>query len=337
MQVFMEISGLNLQAEAQLRQTSRLLTKGRIAVYPVQGGGIPAPFANDAANSNSKYVFHPTTLAGDMNDVHQNEAADRATMDRLAQDTGGRAFYNTNGLAQALSEALESGASFYTLTYAPKAGTSESRDDFRRIEVEVKGKGYEVSYRHGYYADQPFTSPPVDTAAAQSDATRNDTRFNEAMRRGSPDALQILFKARVLPTKDGPDAYAVANNRADPRIKGSWRRYQVDVAADPRPIQWLKGPGGSFVGTIAFAAAVYDDQGKLVNSLGNTVVVNLPREKMVEALETGVALTGEVSVPSKGTYWLRIGIRDKRTNNAGTIELPISAVKELTPANAKSQ
>ena len=40
-------------------------------------------------------------------------------MEQVAEDTGGHAFYNTNGLAGATTKAIEAGSHYYTLTYTP--------------------------------------------------------------------------------------------------------------------------------------------------------------------------------------------------------------------------
>jgi hypothetical protein len=67
------------------------------------------------------------------------------------------------------------------------------------------------------------------------------------------------------------------------------------------------------------------------------VALNLSPEKLMEVSRTGVALVGKISVPVKGTYWLRIGIRDAGSNKTGTVELPVSVVKDLPPVNASSR
>ncbi len=69
-------------------------------------------------------------------------------MEQLAQDTGGKAFYNTNGLNDALARVINSGTRYYSLTYVPTNGTMDGK--FRRIQVKlVKGKDT-LAYRRGY-------------------------------------------------------------------------------------------------------------------------------------------------------------------------------------------
>src|SRR5260370_1221605 len=97
----------------------------------------------------------------------QTEDGERATnqiaMEILAQDTGGKAFYNTNGLGDALAKEMRNGAHYYTLAYAP---TDAKRDGkYRRIEVKANGD-YKLSYRRGYYAENAKGERTADQKTA---------------------------------------------------------------------------------------------------------------------------------------------------------------------------
>jgi len=63
------------------------------------------------------------------------------------------AFYNTNGLTQAVSKAIEEGSNYYTLTYSPSNVQWDER--FRTIKVKVTEPGVQLTYRNGYYAVDP--------------------------------------------------------------------------------------------------------------------------------------------------------------------------------------
>ena len=39
----------------------------------------------------------------------------------------------------------------------------------------------------------------------------------------------------------------------------------------------------------------------------------------------------QISVPAKGEYYLRIGIRDTASDHVGAVELPVAAVAKLPP------
>ncbi len=74
-------------------------------------------------------------------------------MDEIARDTGGKAFYNTNGLNDALAQIADSGSYFYTMTYTPTNTAVDGK--FRKIQVKIArddSAGAKLSYRRGYYA-----------------------------------------------------------------------------------------------------------------------------------------------------------------------------------------
>ena len=67
----------------------------------------------------------------------------------LAEQTGGEAFYNTNGLLKATERAASDGENYYTLLYTPPAGAKPG--EFRPVQVKVNRPGLQLSYRRGYY------------------------------------------------------------------------------------------------------------------------------------------------------------------------------------------
>ena len=75
------------------------------------------------------------------------------TMKEMAEETGGKAFYNNNDLAGEVQRALNDSRMGYLLTYAP----NNFREDgsFHQIRVRVSRKGVNLRYRPGYYADLP--------------------------------------------------------------------------------------------------------------------------------------------------------------------------------------
>jgi VWFA-related protein len=66
----------------------------------------------------------------------------------LADDTGGVTIRNRNDLERGLSRVLDSMTTYYVLGYEAPA---EGKPGFRRINVEVKGRGLTVNARRGYF------------------------------------------------------------------------------------------------------------------------------------------------------------------------------------------
>jgi VWFA-related protein len=117
--------------------TSNALASARVAVYPVDVRGLCAASA-------------VVTGCGDNLPTH---ASYIAMEQQLAQQTGGHAYAETNGFADAVREVATNDSSYYTLTYPPLTGTTAG--PFRRIEIRLDPAGYTLSYRRGYFATTP--------------------------------------------------------------------------------------------------------------------------------------------------------------------------------------
>jgi VWFA-related protein len=156
----------------ELRETSHLLSAARVAVYPVDARGLltlPMADANYTASSTPGAAGsgggplggrHGTMASGmpgfardNLKFMKQNPA-EHASMLQVAIDTGGWAFFDTNGLQQAIDRILQHGSSYYTIGYA--AGGHQLDGKFHSIQVRVARSNYELAYRSGYYADDPL-------------------------------------------------------------------------------------------------------------------------------------------------------------------------------------
>jgi len=76
--------------------------------------------------------------------------SEQAGAQLLAEQSGGRAFANTNGLSDIIDKVTSDSRYFYTLSYSP--ADSKMDGSFRAIEVNVAGGKYNLSYRRGYIA-----------------------------------------------------------------------------------------------------------------------------------------------------------------------------------------
>ncbi|HET6170489.1 MAG TPA: VWA domain-containing protein, partial [Terracidiphilus sp.] len=322
-------------SEEEFRETANLLTVGQVAVYPVDARGLMTSPVFSASNSGSKYARNPAAFGKDQMKFLQQTAAEHMTMDRMAEETGGRAFYNTNGLSQAVAKAVEAGSNYYTLTYAP---TNTKWDgNFRKIEIRLRQPGVTLAYRHGYYAIDPGTRPgnETDPATIAANAPFAFNPMPAAMMRGGPDPTQIIFKARVLPASSTTEEQIVRGNVLNPALKtkGPYRRYTIDIAADPRAVLFAS-TDGHYRGALQFVTYVYDQDGNIVNLVDDKTHANMDAAAYAEFLRRGIPWHQEISVPAKGDYFLRIGIHDLTGDRVGAVEVPVAAVRGLPPVAA---
>jgi len=321
-------------SEDEFRETTNLLSASQVAVYPVDARGLMSSPSYSATNSGSKYARNPTAFAKDETKFFQQTNAEHSTMLQMAEQTGGHAFINTNGLSQAVASAVDSGSNFYTLTYSPT--NTNWNGGFRKIQVRLQQQGLTLAYRRGYYADDPKTPPkhkgPVPAITTPT-ATVNAMRV--AMMRGAPDPTQILFKILVRPATASTEDALAPDNAPNPttKVKPPYRRYSIDFAANPRDITFTRSPEGNYQADIQFLAYLYDQDGTLLNTTGAAVKANMPPAAYAASLRGGLQFHQQISVPAKGAYYLRIGIHDVTGDRVGAIEIPVAAVSKMPPAD----
>ena len=90
-------------------------------------------------------------------------------MTTIAEDTGGRAFFDSNSFGQVFDRVVSDTSAYYVLGYS---STNPARDGrFRRIRVRLKRPDLKLEYRSGYYAPRlaspgPHAAAPLLTAAS---------------------------------------------------------------------------------------------------------------------------------------------------------------------------
>jgi VWFA-related protein len=313
------ITTANVALEKEIKKTTAMLSAARVALYPVQPSGV----------SNYSVYSAETSLVGTGQSNFDNSRAldaqtrnaDQLSAQILAEESGGRAFANTNALGKVLQTVVSDSDDFYTLSYAPS--NSKMDGGYRSIRVDLKGD-YQLSYRRGYYAlDEALPGSSLVTRDAQLHklAEKAEGQVDPLlpfMSLGMPQSEQVLFKARVqqAPHSDNP-----ADTDRDKA------HYSIDFAIDRNDLKFAAGPDGLHNGEVNISIIAYDRYGKIVTRRDHRVLLTARPSVWQAYGETGVQLHGEISVPHSGNYWLRTGIYDQASHRVGTMEIPLSAVK----------
>jgi len=127
------------------------LTDARVAVYPVDAKGLSVDELYSAVQNPHINEQNPGGGFGDQlsrqNAQHLNA---QATMDDLAETTGGRTCKNTNDLSGCVQSALNDSSTYYELAYYPEGIAWDGR--FHKITVKTGRRGVKLFYRRGYFA-----------------------------------------------------------------------------------------------------------------------------------------------------------------------------------------
>jgi VWFA-related protein len=308
--------------QEDIRKTTDLLTASQVALYPIAAEGL----ASDAVyEANAKEIGEKRgqlALRDQMRQMQTGSVARDANhnvMDQLAKDTGGQAFYNTNGLNDALTRVVNNGTRYYSLAYTPSNSGMDGK--YRRIQVKLlKGKD-NLAYRRGYYADD------LQTALAAGQKPDTDPLLM-LMGRNLPDYSQILYKIKVVPSnpQPSPDAPRIGSN---PDLKGPFTRYGVDFAIAPQDLKLDPTPDGGRHGNIEIVLLAYDREGKPLNFVVTKGDVNLDAKLYASVQQVGLQIHKEIDVPKEYVY-LRTGIYDLKSSTAGTLGVPL--VDAVAPA-----
>src|SRR3984885_662548 len=359
--------------QEQTREEVNALAQAQVAVFPVDARGVVVnpegaltgarpnggasnqdPGSADAASSSS--LSNPTNnpiligmqQAGHGGSLNRNYA----TEDLVASMTGGRAFYSTNDLTEALNEATEEGGNYYTLTYSPPSGPDDGK--CHNITVKTAQPGYELSYRRNY-CHTPLISAPPDEVADKSSpsvplifplAAGDVLQGN--MRLGAPLGHDLVFSAPVR-TEGGPamatptqmiqlteqaDLYRTHRRHrpAKPLAPVRIQMYSVDYRVLDPQFKARAARGGSQP-TLGFPMAGFDGDGRVLNGVVNDAMPESSSESGEN--KSGLFRVHQTLVVPVSAVSIRVGVRDRASDRMGTLEVPLPLKPEPVRSAAR--
>lgn len=320
--------------DGEIKKTLAMLAAARAAIYPVDPSGVANYGLYTAESNPTRALSQPSQVIGSsgafvnsMTSEGKVRNGGQENAQILAEQSGGRAFANSNGLADVIDRIASTSSDFYTLSYSP---TNTKMDGtFRNIDVKLANAKYRLSYRSGYFAVEnalPGSSVSVRNQQVQRLATANPGAVDPLlpfMDLGMPQSEQILYKVRVV-----PDAGAAGSEAPDKKEKD---HYKVDFAIDLKDLDLKLDADGLHRGALNVSLVVYDRYGNIIHREDHIAQLNIKPNVYAVFQNTGVQLHAEVAVPN-GNYWLRTGVYDQGSHKVGTMEIPLSAVRPLETA-----
>jgi VWFA-related protein len=268
----------------ELNPGLRALNDAHVAVYPVDARRLQGAFASRPADKQQ--VFHSINTTN----------PDIETMQLVAEDTGGRAFYNTNDLRGAMRRALDDSQIAYVLGYYPANDKWDGK--FRQIRVRVNRRGMEVRHRRGYLA----TASPSDDAATRTAALR-DALLSPLAATG----VELTVGVAAPPEAGAGDV-------------------DVTVRVEPRTVT-LEREGDRWRGTVDLLIAQIVPDGTLYANIDVSMGLDLTDEQRDRALAEGLSLTRRIALRGDA-HQIRVVARDVRSGATGSVIVPVSAVKK---------
>ncbi len=289
--------------------TAKVVADAQIAVYPISAvgletggvgvdvsGGSMASLSGSSGTTGgadgSGNVKH--TLGDTLAQQFTNRSALRGAMNDIAYETGGEAVFGSNDLSGALRRSIEDGSNYYTLAYRPQ--NHDWNGKFRKINVEMNGHSYSLSYRRGYFAN-PDQGTNEDTAQA----------LNAALQPGAPESTMLLLKGKVdLPDAAHPETF-------------------VETTVDPAGVEFTTDAGGHrHARLLVLLVALNDSLNQPENPPQTSGIMRVDVDPTLYAsiLKDGIRFQQKLAL-KPGRYRLRLGVSDMNNNRLGTLDMPI--------------
>ena len=291
-----------------IRSVTNLLGDAQIAVYPVdvrglRDGGLSADSSRSmagpprelAATSSAKILAPENSAAPRGLDELDQQIAEKNTLTEVATATGGKAFYNSNGIREAIATATEQGSNYYTLSYSPTNKIYNGK--FRKIKVLLAQKEYRLHYRQGYFAED------ANSAAKDADLSRGARAA--ATQHGSPPSRQILFSATVVPAgvktkmnhyQVGEVLQASAKKPVLPPVV-EVQHYSIDYSFEGSQLHFLPLENATYRSVLTLMVASFDSEGTMLTGISHVGISNLEPAVYKDVINGEFRWHQEVDVP----------------------------------------
>jgi VWFA-related protein len=240
--------------------------------------------------------------------------ATREPLQLLADETGGRAIFNSNSIGDAMQQAIKETSDYYLLAWRPDGETE--RDARSRLKVSIKNHpDLRVRLRSNLY------TPPTPVPTAKSEGTKAGKEDAAKTALQSPEAemlyaLGSLYPHRALPVSLSVGYLNSPGNNSALKVSMQIERKNIDADADDK-----NGKAKLDVMGVAI-----DDRGQFSSFKQLlTVVPDSSSQQVVWNQQLNV---------KPGLYQVRVAVRERQTGRAGTatqwIEVPDTSQGRFT-------
>jgi VWFA-related protein len=158
------LSKTGVENQAALRNAINRAVRANVALYTMDLRGLQAVVPGGEAQSASLRGTSPYSGASVRSAMDSNFDS-QETLSTLANDTGGKAFLDSNDFNQIYRQVQKDTSAYYMLAYH---STNPNRDGrYRKISVKAKIPNVTLEYRKGYYAPRDWQHSRSDDREQQ--------------------------------------------------------------------------------------------------------------------------------------------------------------------------
>jgi VWFA-related protein len=139
--------------QSALRATTAAAVRANVSIYPLDVRGLQAfPPGGEAQNASlhGQSAYNGNAIFNDLN----GNANSQDTLSTLAEDTGGKAFFDSNDFSGVFSQVQKDTSAYYVLGFTSNNPLEDGH--FRHLKVQLNRQDVKLEYRSGYYAGRDF-------------------------------------------------------------------------------------------------------------------------------------------------------------------------------------
>jgi VWFA-related protein len=280
----------------EMERAARAVSTANLAIYPVDARGLvaqPDLSANVRGSKNARTP--PSGPSKAMERLYETQA----TMQMIADRTGGKAYYNSNDLKNAIRGAIEDAQVTYVLGYYPTHRTWDGK--FHELKVQLPDrKGLNVRHRAGYNALPEVPQGKDDRVTALREAAWS-----------ALNATQVGLVARL--GRDIPQP----------------GKLRVVMSIDPHNIS-LEHKGDRWTGALDLLFVQQPAPDQPTSVLNDSLSLNLTETTYQAAMKSGLRFLKDLDLATAG-YFLRVAVRDAASGNVGSVNIRTDRVKAEPP------
>jgi VWFA-related protein len=274
--------------QVELKRTIDRANRANVSIYAADMRGLQASVPGGDATQGStrgRAAFSGASVATQFSRM----ASTQDTLTTMAEDTGGRAFFDSNTFDEVFRRVVDDTSAYYVLGYSSSNPARDGR--FRRIKVRLaKRADLKLEYRSGYYAPRDFAHATRDDREQQlQDQLMSALSMTDLSAYVSAAYFRVSDNRFFVPLSVAVPGYQVPFTHATDR-----NRSTIDVLGIVRDEQ--RRPVGRIRDTIRLAVETNDDL----------------KRKTVQ-YETGMEL-------APGKYNLKVVVRENQNGTMGSYE-----------------
>lgn len=219
----------------------------------------------------------------------------------FANQTGGKALLNSDNFNGGLQRALDEQASYYLLGYVPDVDTFDpNKRKFNKLEVKVKRPGLRVSYRSGFFSNNPDSG--------QKPALTVERQIAEAL-------MSPFTQSDVTVNINALYAH-------DP-AEGSYVRSFLHI--DAKDLTFTETPDGWKTANFDVVAMMFGDNGAPVKDIESKYTIKAKGATYESTLKNGFVYVLIMPIKNPGLYQYRVAVRDSSSGKIGSASQVIEA------------